>query len=247
MRKEVKYIAFIFAIIIVIISPLVIGDKYTMKLPASYPIGLLILMIWFGFEVSLLIMRSMSPQILTNVGKFSIRSDDIVPLPWARKIIKKDTEGEDKKNISKSIDMTFAFTGSIHIDNFWTGPGRITDPVIIFQSIFEGIIERNYICYAIVKKYSFDQLDDGIQDILGMFPKRVNSRTPIYYGIVSHMDGSATPDNLAIELSLKKDNEEISMMKKRLVRAYKYDEMEKESKKREFIIGKPYKPLEEEP
>ena len=246
MRKEVRYLAFIVAIIIIIISPLLIGDRYTMNLPATYPLGLLILVMWFGFEVMVPIMRGMSPRISTNIGHFPIRTDDMVHMPWARKIIKSDMEGKKKKETTVSVDMTFAFTGSIHIDNFWTGPGRITDPVFIFQSIFEGIMEKNYICYAIVKKYTFDQLDDGLQDILGMFSKRVNRKTPIYYGIVSHMDGSATPDNLAIELSLKKDNEEISMMKRRLIRAYDEMERKKESERKEYLIGRPYKPLEEE-
>jgi len=244
MRREFRFIFFFAAIFLIIIIGIMFGEQYTMTISAIYPLGAIAMGFWGIIEISIPIMRGMTTRVICSNGHYSIRPDDVKHVPWHCIIEKdeknkgKDKEKNDEKPQKVTINMSFMFTGSIHIDNFFTCQGRITDPIIIFPSIYEGKEENNYHSYANLYPTTAAELDKGLQDILKLYSKRVNEKTPILFGCTSHIDGSATTENLNFEMKMKelsKNNtvllESLKDMREEIVR-------NQEIKKKEYIFTK---------
>jgi hypothetical protein len=73
-----------------------------------------------------------------------------------------------------------------------------------------------------------------------------STKTPIWYGTTSHMDGSSTPENLKIERQRKHENRELSESQERENRLYHIMRQQKKASEKQYVVGKPIKPIDEE-
>lgn len=238
MKKEYRFLFVFLAVFIIALLAIVTGDTYTMRVPAVIPLGAIAIGIWMFLEAITEIGRGQTEHIIFNNGHKSIREKDLHKIPW-----QEPTDPKDKKKGKISIgDMVMAFTGGI---DFWgfSLPGTKNDPVLIFPSLYLVREENNYHSYANIYKYKWEQLPRYIQDVLGLYLGRVDTKkTPIYYGTTSHLDGSATPENLTIERKYQKDNEYITSLENINKKLREEIWKEKTRERPEFILGKAIRP-----
>lgn len=204
MKNIYRYLLYITGFFFVIILGIVFG-QYTINMPVIYPFGFAFLALLFIMELITEIWRGKSSHVISNVGHYSICGKlDIHHVPFH------DDHLEIKNDQNQSLgDMTVMFLGGIdHIANVRSGPDK---PVFIFPSIYEENEENCYHINATLKKWKWKQLSPYIKTVLSRYGRRINpDKTPIYYGITSHINGSATPQNIKIELKDKKKNELIT-------------------------------------
>ncbi|MEF8880168.1 MAG: hypothetical protein V5A64_07255 [Candidatus Thermoplasmatota archaeon] len=250
MQRKTRYFAFLASMILLVIASILTAD-WSMSVPTLFGLGGIGLTFWFVMEALGPICRSMTQAHVSNVGKHSIRADDIYDIPWGRKVITQtatDSDNSFEEIKEKSVLMTFAFTGGIHVTKFWTDEGTIEDPVCIYPTLFKGQIQNNFLCYSNLFRFDFSELPLSIQDILVKdFGDRVDpQKTPFYFGLTSHMDESNTEKNLALMLSLKEDNTELTTLKDRLKRSYEQMKREKKANEKQIVYGKQMEPVEED-
>lgn len=217
-RKH-RYLLFIIAFIGVIILGLLIGGE-PIALPPIWVLGSPLLLLWAFMETLGPIARGQTTQIISSVGHFSIRHQDMHRIPWGRKYITK----QDKKTNEieeRTIRMTFAFTGGIEVNWWIPEPGKKEDPVLIFPSMFEGKLHNEYCTFATIIRKNMYDLSPKIKDILEReYPHRVDDKTPIYYGLTSPLNQTSTEKNISLEDEAAAANHEANVMKQRLIRAY---------------------------
>ena len=240
MKKEVRFL-FVFVIIFVIaLLSIMFGDKYTWTLPAPVPVGAMIIGFWMFMEGITEVCRGRTEHILFNHGHKSIREKDIVKVPY-HEITAQDAD----KNMVSLGDTIIGFTGGF---DFWgfTMPGSKSDPVLIYPSYTHGKEENNYHSYANMTKYNFKELPRYIKRMLKLYPHRVDIRnTPIYYGMTSHLIGTATRENLRIEEKERELNKELTEKDDLIDRLYEQLRKQKEADEKQYILGSPIKPKDE--
>jgi len=232
--RNVRLFLFFTAIAIVIILAIFTGEKYHMDVPAVFPLGAIGLGMWGMIEISIPIMRGMTTRVICNAGHYSIRPDDVKHVPWHSEFMGKDKKGNPEKK-GLTVNMSLMFTGSMHINNFFTAEGRPNDPVLIFPSIYEQKEENNYHCYANLYPCEIEELPLSLQQILYMFPRRVDRTTPILYGLTSHIDGSSTTTNLDLQEKLKTSEANNAVLIKALEQLRKEIAKDRELEKKEYI------------
>ena len=200
MNKYIRYIGYTVAFIIVIILGII--TPYNVSVPLPWPFGFAFIGLILFTELLTEIWRGKSSHVISNVGHYSICGKlDIHHVPFHDD----NLEVTDEQNQSLS-SLTLMFLGGIdYIANIRSGPDK---PVFIYPSIYEGGEESCYHVYATLKKWEWKQLSPYIRTILSRYGRRIRpGKTPIYYGITSHINASATPKNIKLELKDKKTNE----------------------------------------
>ena len=225
-----------------IVAAFYFGDRYTMTLSAFIPLGWGGLAFWLLMESIVEVCRANTSHVIHNNGHESIRERDVVEIPW-----QEDFDKESKRSGLSLGSMCLIFTGGIDYAGFSIA-GSNVHPILVFPSIYKSKEENNYHIYANMTRFDFRQLPLYLQDILLMYYPRMNpQKTPIYFGMTSHLDGSSTPENLRIERKTKYDNEEITVWRDKTTRLYEQIRREKESDRPDYIVaGKPLKQVEEE-
>lgn len=171
------------------------------------------------------IWRAKSSHGMSNVGHFSFCSKkDIHRIPWHNDYI--TIKDEQNRSIGT---LTIMFLGGIdYLANIKSGPEY---PIWIFPSYCEEPEGDCIHVLANLQRCTYNQLSPYLKYALAPFKKRVNTKkTPIYYGITSHMNASATPQNLKIELRDKKENELLSAME--TINSKIYDQLDKQEKRK---------------
>lgn len=244
LRWEIKLGLYVLGIIInIVIAIFTLGKLKPVPVPATLIVGFIIIPIIAFVDMWIVIIHRSSPPVITNAGHWSINAGkDIRHIAWHPEILKK--AGDNGK---KTIDLTIMFVGGI--DYMGINPGSGSEyPVLIFPSIYEGREERSYHVYANLRKTSLSGLDPEIRHkLLREYPNRINPKsTPIYCGYTSHLDGSATPDNLKIEFEKEKDNKYITELEDLVEKLYLQLRKSDEQKSKKILIGKEVEPVDTE-
>jgi len=241
MRQEYKIGLYVLRLLITILLSSVVGMKYTFPVPAPAPIGLGCIALFLCVDLWWEKWRWMSKQTISNVGHYSINTEeDIYHIPWMEDIVTED----EKKNINLG-DLTFMFTGGI-LNKLISTSSPPEFPIWIFPSIYEEKEEKNYHVHANLKRVNFNELSPYIRHILiKKFRNRIKKHTPIYFGCTSHLDGSAIPENLKIEFKKLAENTQFNELDERLKKVYEELRRVDQRKKSKVIIGKEIKPIEE--
>lgn len=239
MKIEYRIGMYILGVLIVILLSIYTVDiLYFTKIPAVAPFGFGMMVFFIILDAFLVVCEGKSPQLISNVGHWSInQTKDVFDIPW-------QVEAEEKNDLNL-LSTKIMLAGGI---DYWgiSIKSSSEKPVLIAPSIFFHKEEKNYCCYANHEKYEIDELPMYIQYILKRhFPGRIKDKTPIYYSEVSHMDGSATPNNMKILQLQKESNKEDSVLMKRQIRLY--DELERgEKHKNKFFVKKELEEVRDE-
>lgn len=229
MRPDIVYGSFALMAIVSILIGIITSDVI---LPLPMPVipfftccGLVFFFILFReFEL----WRWKTCQVLFPIrtdkilGHCSIRAEDIIHRPWELEI--------DKEGISVKfkLDMTIMFTGGTNY-SFYSAPGLFYHPVLIFLEYNEEEIVGNYVCHANLGPCDIEELKGNIFRYLERnFPIRVkrakttkilwwtwvHGGTPVFFGLTSNLDGTATSENLYFEEQLNQSNKTIKILLK---------------------------------
>jgi hypothetical protein len=239
MRKEYAILFYIACIAITIVLSFIFMD-YTIPIPFPLPFGMLFTALFLFMNLSYELFRGASPQVVSNIRHYSINTTkDIKRIPWHSNLMTDD----DMKNQSLG-ELYIMFPGGV--ESWYVSAQSSSDyPVFIFPSIYAEKEGESYRITANLMKYDFTELPLYIQYALLNYGSRVNPKsTPIYYGVTSHIDGSATPANMKILLRERSDNKLISELETKLKTIYKELRRDDERKTRTRLV-KPFTELEE--
>jgi len=232
MKLYYKYGLIIGVLVVAVILSIIVGDKWYMPIPVPGFLGVCGVAFLFAFSGIAEYCRGKTDQIIFNHGHTSIRHRDLHHIPWHETIT-------DEKGNKKSFDLgtiTIALTGGIDYWGF-TLRGGPEQPVLIFPSTYEVKEENNYHSYTNLIEYKWNELPSYIRQTLMLWPKRVRpGSTPILFGYTSHLDGSATPENLKIELLKKEENKAMSMLESVNEKLYEQLKKFKEANKETMIL-----------
>lgn len=229
LRNEIKFLLYGVGIIISIVLG-IFTPHVALTLPFLSLMGLTFVVIMFVADLSMLSWRAKSSHAITNVGHFSLcAKKDVHHIPWHDEYI--TVKDEQNKVLG---EMTVLFTGGI--DFGVNIHGSSEHPVIIFPSIYEESEGDSYHINANLTKYDLNELSPYLRFILSRFKGRVKDSTPIYYGTTSHLDGTATPERLKVELKNKGENQELNELQERLDRAYLELNRKKREKEKPFYL-----------
>jgi len=239
MKKEVRFL-FVFVAVFVIALLSILFPNVIWTLPAFVPIGAMVIGFWMFMEGITEICRARTEHIIYNNGHKSIREKDIAKIPYHELIAK-----DENKEVVSLGDIIIAFTGGF---DFWgfSMPGGKNDPILIYPSYTHGKEENNYHSYANMTKYKFKELPKYVKRILALYPHRVDFlKTPFYYGVTSHLLGTATRENLKIEERERELNKDLSEKDELIDGLYDQLRKKKEADEKQYILGQPIKPTEE--
>ncbi|MFX1502937.1 MAG: hypothetical protein ACFFDH_18400, partial [Promethearchaeota archaeon] len=150
---------------------------------------------------------------------------DIHHISWHNDFI--TVKDEHNKSLG---ELTIMFPGGI--DYIANVPSSSEYPVLIFPSIYEEPEGECYHVHANLYRYDPDELSPYLRYVLERprFKRRVKPRTPIYYGVTSHMNLSDIPTNLKVELREKKENELLTCVED--INTKIYDQLDKKEKRK---------------
>jgi len=244
-----KYVIAGVAIFLVILAAILTGDILTWTISPFYIIGFFLVILGWAGTFLVESWKGQTNQAISNRGHISIRLKDIFKIPW---------QEQASENIDRKISlgsMTIMLTGGFDVGLPWgiSWPGPPEAPVYIYPSIYHENEQNDFHIKANLTHYKFKDLPSYLREELQGLNKLPESKnrihpfkTPIWYGTTSHMDGSSTPENLAIERERKHENRELSESEERQERLYRAMRKDKESNEKQYIIGKPIKPIDEE-
>lgn len=248
MIAEKKYLTVGIAIFLMIVVA-TLTPQITWTLSPFYIIGFFVIILGWGSTLLMDAWRGETNQVISNRGHTSIRLKDIITIPWQEAASEKN-----KKKISLG-SMTIMLTGGFDIGLPWgmSWPGPMEAPVYIFPSNYHEKEQHDFHITANLTYYNFKNLPSYLREELKGLNKlkeskdRIHStKTPIWYGTTSHMDGSSTPENLMIERERKHENRELTEAENREERLYKTLRKQKEASEKQYIVGKPIKTIDEE-
>jgi len=242
MKASAKFALLILACIGVVVLGMFVGDKYTMTLPAPYPLGAMGLLLAAFFYSFTEVCRARTECIIHNHGHHSIREKDIERIPW-----QEQGEWDEKRDEKITGTITMAFVNGIDYYGF-SIPGGKNDPVLVSRSRYFGKERHDHHCYGNLKPTRHNELPLFIQDyLIRSHPNRYDpKKTPVLWGMTSHMDGTATSRNLDIERMNKRMNAEITALRDE--NADLIEDLERYRRAKEkptYILGKPIKPIGE--
>ena len=240
MNKEVRFLFVFVAIFIIALLSIILGEKYTWTLPAPVPVGAMVIGFWMFMEGITEVCRGRTEHIIYNQGHMSLREKDIVNVPYHEV-----TAQDEKEGIISLGDMIIAFSGGFDYLGF-TMPGSKVDPVLIYPSLYHGKEENNYHSYANMTRYTFKELPKYIKRALSLHSNRIDIlKTPFYFGMTSHLDGTATRENLKIEERERELNKDLSEKDDLIDSLYNQLRKKKEADEKQYILGNPIKPRDE--
>ncbi|HUT63335.1 MAG TPA: hypothetical protein VMZ04_05195 [Anaerolineae bacterium] len=223
--------------------------QFTWTLSPFYYLGVIFIIIGATSTFIVKAWRGETNQVICNRGHTSIRLKDIFTIPW------QETASEDTDRKISLGSMKIMLTGGFDIGLPWgmSWPGPVEAPVYIFPATYHEKEQNDFHIHANLTHYKIQDLPSYLrEEIYGLNKLRESkdrihpTRTPIWYGTTSHMDGSATPENLRIERERKHENRELTESEDRQERLYKAMRKQENATKKEYIIGKPIKTVDEE-
>lgn len=240
MKKETRFVFVTFVSISVTALLSILLPQFTWTLPAFVPIVAMGLGFWLFMEGMTEICRGRTEHMLYNQGHRSIREKDIAKIPYHE-----ITATDANKKVISLGDTIIAFTGGF---DFWgfTMPGKVTDPVLIYPSYTHGKEENNYHCYANLTKYSHKELPRYIKRVLKLYSNRIDVlKTPFFYGMTSHLMGTATKENLKIEERERDLNKDLAEKDDLIDQLYEQLRKKKEAEEKQYALVQPIKPTGE--
>lgn len=204
---------------------------YFSRIPAVSPFVFGLIFIFIMLDATLVICKGKSPQLITNMGHWSINEvKDKYDIPW-------QVETKDKKMKDVPLlDISLFFCGGINYWEFSTS-STAESPVVIAPSIFFHKEGQSHCCYANLEKYDFEELPLYIQFVFKQsFSNRVKEKTPIYYSEVSHMNGSATPENMQSLVINRQQNKHDSQLREQLIELG--DELKRKDQRKNKVFMK---------
>ncbi len=244
-----KYLIVGIAVFLMILFATLTGDMFTWTLSPFYVIGFFLVILGWSSVLLVDAWRGQTNQVISNRGHVSVRGKDIITIPW-----QEPSSENSKKKISLG-SMTIMLTGGFDVGLPWgiSWPGPVEAPVYIFPSIYHKKEQHDFHIAANLTHYTYKELPSYLRDEfrgLNRLPESKNrihpTKTPIWLATTSHMDGSATSENLIIERERKHENRELTESENRQERLYRVMRKEKEAGEKKYIIGKPIKPIDEE-
>lgn len=243
-----KYIIAGIAIFLIILFA-TLTPNFTWTLSPFYVIGFFLIILGWSGAILVDSWRGKTNQAICNRGHVSIRLKDIFTIPW------QEPASEDTDRKPSLGSMKILLTGGFDVGLPWgiSWPGQVEAPVYIFPAIYHEKEQNDFHIHANLTHYKIKDLPSYLrEEIYGLnkLPEskdRIHpTKTPIWYGTTSHMDGSATPENLRIERERKHENRELAESKDREERLYQVMRKQKRADEKQYVIGKPIKPIEEE-
>jgi hypothetical protein len=231
MKKEYIMIGYIAAIAGVILLSFLFRD-YTIAVPVPLPFGGMFILLLFFSNLIYEVWRGSSPQVISNIGHHSINTTkDIKRVPWHTDLMNK----EDMVNKSLG-DMHILFPGGV--ESWGLSVKSTSDyPVFIYPALYTEREGESYRVTANLMRYEYNELPPYIRMVLQNYGGRVKpNSTPIYYGVTSHIDGSATPENLKIIIRERADNRQINELEDKLKTLYKELRRDSEKRSRTFLV-----------
>lgn len=237
-----EYLAgvYVLGVLVVTVVSIYTADfLYFTRLSAVAPIGYGMVAFFIIMGAVLVIWEWKSPQFFCNKGHYSINATkDIIPIPW-------QVEVEDEKADDVILLTHLMFlTGGIDYGGFSTHSGS-DKAVFICPGIYVEKIGNNFVSRAIYESTGKRFLPLNINNfITNDFSKRIKEKsngsplTEINYGVVAHVDGTATPKNLSELLKQKSFNRELAFYTDREVRLYDSLEKDKKIKEPTVLVGK---------
>lgn len=249
MTTSQKYLTMGIGIFLMILLGTLI-PQISWTLSPFYYLGFVFIMIGVLSPFIVQAWQGQTNQAISNRGHVSIRIKDIFT------VSQQELESKDSKRKTSQSSTTILLTGGFDVGLPWgiSWPGSVSDPVYIFPSNYCHKTERNdFDITANLGPCEFKELPSYLCDecrALNRLPESRNrvhpTKTPILYATTSHMDGSATPENLKTERQQKDMNREIAEYKDTIERLYEAKRKHEDSTRKQYIIGKPIKPIEEE-
>lgn len=237
MKKEHRFLLVFVAIFVMILFS-VVFPQFTWKIPIAIISGTIFIAVWLFFEGLTEVCRGRTEHMLFNHGHMSLREKDIIKIPYYD-ILKGDGDTVSLGDMVVSCGGGFDFWG-------FTMPGGKEDPVLIHPSLYHEKEENNWHSRANLTKYAWKELPGYIKRVLKLYPGRIDKNTPIYYGVTSHFDGSATKANLKIEARERELNKELEEKDELIGRLYDQLRMKKEAEEKQYLIGHQIKPIDKE-
>lgn len=230
MKKEYTATVYVSAVAAVILLSWVFR-QYTVSIPFPLPFGTAFILLLLFSNLIYELFRGISPQVLTNVEHYSINTTkDIKRAPWYTESMTAD----EVKNVTLG-DMMIMFPGGV--ESWGLSVKSQSDyPVFIFPALYSEKEGESYRITANLMKYDFNELPRYIRYALRGYGGRVKKHTPIYYGITSHLDGSATPENMKIIIKDRLENRQESALEEQLKTLYKELRRDSERKSRTFLV-----------
>lgn len=239
MKKEYRFLLVFVAIFAIALLCLIL-PHWTWNLPIFIPLGAIGIGFWLFMEGITEVCRGRTEHIIFNDGHRSVREKDIAKMPYSEATIKDKEKGEvSLGNMVLSMLNGFDYFG-------FTMPGSKSDPILIYPDKFHYKEQNNYHCYANLTKYKFKELPRQVKRMLELYPNRVDiNKTPFYYGITSHFDGSATEENRRIEEKERALNKDIAEKDKLIRDLYALLGEKKTADDKQYILGNIIRPKDE--
>jgi len=237
-----EYLAGVYVLgflVVILVSVYTADLLYFTRIPAVAPFGMGMMAFFIIMGAILIIWEWKSPQFICNKGHFSINATkDIIPIPWQVEV--KDDEASD---IILQTHLMF-LTGGTDYGGF-SIHSRADKPAFIGPGIYIEKIGTNFVSRIIYELTEKRRTPLNVNNfVTNEFPKRITEKadgtmaTDLYYGVVAHVDGTATPKNLSELLKQKYVNRELSFLSDREVRLYDAVEKDKKSKTPRILVGK---------
>lgn len=235
-----KYIVAGIAIFLMILVA-TLTPQFTWTLHPFHIIGFSLIVLGIASTFIIRAWRGETEQVICNRGHISIRPRDIFTIPWQEP----GSEDTDRKISlgSMKIMLTGGFMIGLPIGMHWQGP--VEAPVYIFPAIYCEKEQADFHIHANLTLYQLRDLPSYLREELHGLNKlkdskdRIHpSRTPIWYGTTSHMDGSSTPENLRIERERKHENRELTELTSSRDRLFQAIRDQKELGEKGILIEK---------
>ena len=230
MFRMIRFILYMVGILIGVLISFWVFGNYVIHIPVVLPWILIFFVFLMFADMGTMIMQGFSPQVITHIGDkgyWSINRKDIFFIPWYKK-----TDG-----IKKQIgEWSIMCVGGI---DYWSinPPSRSEYPVLIFPSNY---MKKIGLCYDIdvnFQPFKFSQLPPFMRRYLSnKWGRRIKDHTPIYFGVTSSQDGTATPENDALLDKISVTNEYVDKLEKIIEDLLKQEKKQDERKTKNFFI-----------
>lgn len=251
MNKETEAGIWVLGIIGMFFVSMITADYNLDDIPFTLFFGIIIVMFVMIIRLWFEIFRGKSPQFICNVGDghFSINpTKDIFNIPAC--------EGKYDEQTAYFPMAKMVCAGGINYWEFSTRGGP-EQPTFFTISKYQRYHEQeNIVNSTIFTEYEFDELPPHFQIFMRTlrperlkFDKKLNkiiAKGPIFYGVTSNMDGSATPENLQNEILEKAKNKHHSITHENMIKIYDELRRQKSMKKQPIFIGTEVKDLQKE-
>ena len=231
MKKEYSFLLYVIAILSVILVSYVFRN-YTIAIPAPMPFGSAFIILLLFSNLLYEIFRGKSPQVISNQGHHSINTTkDIKRIPLQSSLM-----NEKDKDLITIGDFFLMFPGGVEA---WGLSVKSTSdyPIYLFPANHAEKEDESYRITSNLVKTEFAELPRYFRYALSPYKRRIKpGSTPIYYGITSHIDGSATPSNVKSVVDSLSDNKMITSLENKLKTLYKELRRDSEKRSRTFLI-----------